>query len=88
MFRLAPAHAYRARGNRVKVASAASFASETLTGLSTPVRSRSGASDSASGSVRDAPSLPILSLVKFYARSGCPSHEMGNVPECCDDDTS
>jgi hypothetical protein len=33
-----------ARGNRVKVASAASVASATLTRLSTPVRSRGGAS--------------------------------------------
>jgi hypothetical protein len=42
---LAPIDALRwARGNRVKVASAASAASATLTRLSTPVRSRGGAS--------------------------------------------
>ena len=49
---LAPINALRwARGNLVKVASAASVASATLTRLSTPVRSRDGASRPSSRSV-------------------------------------
>lgn len=64
LFRLAPINAVRwARRNRVKVASAASIASVTLTRLSTPVRSFGGASPAprrASGhAMRDQRDMPM-----------------------------